>query len=231
MVIQLPNRNFYAPDELAEKWAVTIEDIWACLIAGSLKAHARVPLVGVLTLPTACQHQDSAQRLVTTWEGYSPLSRYQCQRFYEQGRMHLREFICEDKQARYALPDEADDLRVNNKRFGILNTERLRFENKYGVKGEEDAEAEVSHGFDPTFRSIRYKRDIYYFGELQSAILSALYDASKTQSPWVNGKQLLHQVGSESYSLMQLFKHHPIGRKLIISDRKGYYRFNSVLLE
>ncbi|MBB5354041.1 hypothetical protein HNR46_004313 [Haloferula luteola] len=51
-----------------------------------------------------------------------------------------------------------------------------------------------------------------------------LFQAAKDGKPWLNGKQLLHDGGSQSYTLSNLFKRKPVWRKLIHSDGRGYYR-------
>ncbi len=66
----------------------------------------------------------------------------------------------------------------------------------------------------------------FSFGEIQAQVIRQLYYASKTNNPWVNGKILLKNAGSDTERFHSIFRRHPKWRKLIYSDKKGNYCLN-----
>jgi len=220
VVINLPKRQFITLPELASEWRVEVSALWRCLIDGDLLGHVQAPLMCVFLVTKKVEAQTvRVERTLTNWEGYAPLSRYQCQRFYQRGQLNLREFICDAKQSRYVLPDETDDLIVDTKRFGILAHERRRFEEQHGVTSQ----AEPST-FDPSFRIVRYQGQEYELGPMQSQVVRQLYEAALRGEPWQPGKRLLQEAGSQSFGVLKLFKRNPIGKILIRSKPSGLYR-------
>lgn len=74
------------------------------------------------------------------------------------------------------------------------------------------------------FREVYYDNRRYQFGAMQARIISLLYAASRTEMPWVHGKELLNRAGSESLRVAALFRGNHGWRELVFSDRRGYYR-------
>lgn len=64
----------------------------------------------------------------------------------------------------------------------------------------------------------------YQFGVIQARIIALLYAASRTEMPWVHGKDLLNKAGSESLRVAALFRGNIGWQELVFSDRRGYYR-------
>lgn len=225
VVIKLPKREFITLPELASEWRVEISALWRCLIDGDLHGHIRAPLMCVFLVSTIVEAQSvRVEKTPTNWEGYAPLSRYQCQRFYERGQLNLREFICDAEQSHYVLPDETDDLIIDAKRFGILAHERKRFEREHGVAIDTFKSSDELPVFDPSFRIVRYQGREHELGPMQAKVVRQLYDAALRGEPWQHGKLLLKQAGSQSFSVLKLFKRNPIGKILIRSTPSGLYR-------
>ncbi len=80
------------------------------------------------------------------------------------------------------------------------------------------------------FAKVVVGNNIYHFGIIQSKVIKQLYLASNTDSPWVFGKELLYKAGSSSIRVSGLFRSKPKWRKIIESDRKGYYRLHPSLI-
>jgi hypothetical protein len=74
------------------------------------------------------------------------------------------------------------------------------------------------------FTKISVSGKWYHLGFIQAKIIKQLYIASFTNSPWICGKTLLYNAGSESQRLRDLFKSQNYWQELIISDYKGNYR-------
>ena len=74
------------------------------------------------------------------------------------------------------------------------------------------------------FREVYYDNRRYQFGVIQARIIALLYAASRTEMPWVYGKDLLNKAGSESLRVAALFRGNIGWQELVFSDRRGYYR-------
>ncbi|WP_309385698.1 hypothetical protein [Cerasicoccus frondis] len=169
VIMKLPKRNFHTLTELANDWCVDVCDIWQCLMDGELMGHIRVPLMCVFLISKRVD--EGAVRIdktLTNWEGFASLSRYQCQRFFEQGQLNVREFKCENQERRFVLPDETDDHIVDVKRLGVLARERKRFERLHSSSQDPLSDNEP---FDPSFQIVRYKGREYPLGQMQGEIV------------------------------------------------------------
>ena len=71
---------------------------------------------------------------------------------------------------------------------------------------------------------VKVKNQWVRMGTLQARVLELLYQADLNNEPWQNGKRLLQQAGSESYTLANLFKRKPEWRSLVESNGLGEYR-------
>ena len=76
------------------------------------------------------------------------------------------------------------------------------------------------------YRHVRFNDRDYHFGDVQAKILEMLHDASRSRNPWVHGKTLIYESGSQAIRLRDIFKHKHDWRNIIISNDRGYYRLN-----
>ncbi|NRB10100.1 MAG: hypothetical protein HRU35_00545 [Rickettsiaceae bacterium] len=74
------------------------------------------------------------------------------------------------------------------------------------------------------FAKVTAGNKMYHFGNMQAKVIKQLYVAASTDSPWVFGKQALYKAGSRSLCMRDLFRSQPKWRKLVESDKRGYYR-------
>lgn len=236
-MFQLPEKLFYTLVDLEAHWFTNASDIHQWLIYGELLGAVWLPIMSVVE-----QRADKGLSKLRHWEGYIQLSGHQCRRLFRNGRIMLREFAAFDGGHEYHLPEPADDITVGLEDVVILKQERRRFEEKYpGISptsthspasAPSSGFKEVaSQSFDPTYRSVQADGEQYYFGEMQSKIIRLLAEAAQQGTPWRSGKALLQEAGSQSYSLSNVFKRHPIWKQVIQSDRRGYYRLNEGFAE
>lgn len=227
---------FYTLVDLEAHWFTSTSDIHQWLIYGDLLAAVWLPIMSVFE-----QTPDSEQSKLCHWEGFIRLSEHQCRRLFRNGQIILREFVAFDGNHEYQLPEPADDIAVDLEDVVILEQERKRFEARYpGINQtsshnnlpstESGFEYAVSKSFDPAYRSLQADGQQYYFGEIQARIIRLLTEAAREGEPWQSGKVLLQEAGSQSYSLSNVFKRHPIWKELIQSDRRGFYRLNEAFL-
>jgi len=222
-MVCLSNARYYGLAELETEWKVCSTTIRKWLMAGKLKAHIWLPLMSVFELKVRVEGEAvKIARILHHYEGLVPLTQYHCQRLFRSGLVTLREFKDVDRSSRYQLPDTTDDISANPEDLIILEDEKARFESEGGaLAGERESSIRV---LDDAFRTIEVDGEMHRFGAMQGAVLRHLYEAALDGQEWQSGKQVLHQVGSESFNLSNLFKHKPVWRRLIESDHTGRYR-------
>jgi hypothetical protein len=71
----------------------------------------------------------------------------------------------------------------------------------------------------------------YHLGDVQARVIEQLHDASQSHQPWVHGKTLIYESGSEAARLRDLFKNKRTWNGLIISNERDCYRLNVPLEE
>ncbi|MBB5353703.1 hypothetical protein HNR46_003964 [Haloferula luteola] len=224
----LPLRTDWPLAETAFQLGVDEAELRHALGRGSLKAHVWVPLMSVFQIRSAIEPPQLCH-----WEGYTPISRHYCQRLFRQGKIRLRDFPGELAGQRLVLPYSAEDLVVTVTDLVILAADRSEWEKRwtaYKQRMVQKSTASPKIETIPSFRRVRIGNEEHHFGSVQAAALRLLFQAAKNGEPWLNGKKLLHDAGSQSYTLSNLFKRKPVWRKLIHSDGRGYYRMQERIL-
>lgn len=234
----LPIKAYYTLEDLRDCWAVRLPDLKAWLAHGELQACVALPMMSVYEQCLEATEQTAQiKHSLRHWEGYASLSRYTCQRLFKSKCISLREFTCQQSQARLSLPDTAMDIVVSIDELHVLLPEKQRFERAHGMientKAQDNAPTpRASHSpiasimADASFRVVQVDGKSYSFGEIQSQVLRLLHKASLEGTPWQSGKQLLKEAGSSSFSLPNIFKRRAVWRKLIVSDQQGNYRIS-----
>lgn len=226
MAKPLPCKGYYSIDELARAWNDKTEVLQHWIVRGYLNAVVWFPLMVVFEVV-------QSDPMPCPWEGFAKLSRHHCTRLFRKGSLTMRHFICEESGTDYALPDTADDLIITEADICILHQERVRFESEYQLAGRTDkkviATSRPTNNFDPTFRVVMVNGQKVRMGVLQARVLELLYQADLNDEPWQNGKRLLQQAGSESYTLANLFKRKPEWRELVESNGLGEYRIRKIV--
>ena len=87
--------------------------------------------------------------------------------------------------------------------------------------------------YENDFKMVKIGDDIFHFGEMQASVIKQLYDLAldENKDPWEHGKILLHNAGSTSHRMNDVFKNKKEWRKLIEGNGKGYYRFVPSIIE
>ena len=218
--------SYYGIDELKEEWSVGTSRVKHWLINGELKSHLWLPVMSVYSLAQSFNHvSEQAPDRLKHFEGLIPLTRQHCQRLFRAEQLTIRDFTSVCGTTRYQLPDSSDDICARVDDLLVLGEERERFEKKYRINSADSKSTyqvlQVDH-----FRSVQLNGERHYFGTMQAQALRLLYQASLNDDAWQNGKLILQQVGSESFTLSNIFKRKPIWKQLIESDGKGYYRMH-----
>lgn len=239
-MLTLPERVFYTREELQNAWALSESDITQYLLHGSLIAHVWLPMMSVYEI---LMEQEGSRILCTKdlrhWEGYTPLYSHQCRTLFRTGKVYLREFMCGDCNRKLILPETADSIRVGLSDMVIMNEERKRFETEHDFFSVSQCQVKVMGRvvgvpkmkrcsyFEQDFRKVHHEGIDFRFGEIQANVLRQLYDCALEGDPWQNGKQLLNNAGSSSFTMQNVFKSNIHWRKLIESDGRGSYRIKA----
>lgn len=215
----LTDTDYYELEELSLEWDVCGRRLKRWLISGMLKSHFWLPVLSVVErCPTPESHAPDRLR---HFEGFVPLSGQHCLRLFRSGKLTVRRFKEKNTSYYLELPETSDDILVNANDLLILESDKVYFEREHIVFSKDPHKA---LRIDPDFRAIEINGETHHFGKIQSAILCYLNQAAIDGEPWQNGKQLLHAVGSESFTISNVFKHKPIWRQLIESNGRGLYR-------
>lgn len=237
MPLRFPERMFHPLADLAEDWNVCLSDLSQWMISGTMTGVAWLPLMSVIELGEG-QDGDYGTPSLGHWEGYVRMSDHQCRRVFRTGWITLREFCTQDGQRGFRLPDTSDDLIIELDDLVVLEAERRRMEARYPVLISSHRSKTIpdligphsnpcaNEPIDPTYRIVAVDGKVHRFGETQSRVLRLLAEAARRGEPWQSGKLLLSAAGSQSYSVSNLFKRHPVWKEIVLSNRRGFYRID-----
>lgn len=76
------------------------------------------------------------------------------------------------------------------------------------------------------YRQFKLHGHILQMGVKQATVIKYLHERSRTDNPWVHGKELMKIAGSESWKIQNLFGHNKDWRIAVASDGHGYYKLN-----
>ena len=162
-----------------------------------------------------------------------------CQLLFQQGEIYAHSFM--------SLQIPGDILRITHeppqpyisvtiKNLLVMKDEQRRFEAAHRVqcrykkaKGRyrkrRDKRPELKIYND--YKEMQLGGKSYHFGPVQADIAKQLYEASRSSNPWIHGKTLLANSGSQAMRFQDVFKNKKGWRDVIESDGRGYYRLHS----
>ena len=235
----LPLRIFHPLPEIESIWGIPSVDLHQWLQHGFLKAHLWIPMSSLYEIDEEVNGKQVIQtKTLCHREGYLNVFPHDCRRLALEGHSLLREFRGDSASKRFCLPEGVPGFPAQLDHLVILSEERHRFESSYQLPEatQDKAQASANQAFpaghyrprsaEPIFRKIKYQGKLHTFGTLQATIIGILYQAAKEGGPWINGKQLLAEAGSLSFSVSNLFKRKPVWRSFITSDSLGNYRID-----
>ncbi len=227
------HRQFYRFSEVINGCGISCTGLDNCILSGLIRVHTWMYPVCVYKL-TEVQHgsQILYQKEDAVVEGYAAVSADDYRRTLQQGCVAIRNFSYEDDL--YCLRWGIPDVSVSMDDLVILAEEKEKIHQYLEQQGCADdvigmlkpVKSDIGTTFDPAFRHVFFQGRDYTFGIMQAAVIRRLYEAAKTENPWMEGKQLLKEAGSASFNLKNVFSKHKYWRELIISDMRGQYRLN-----
>lgn len=223
--MNLPQKEYFSLPEISDLWSVSKDDLLYYGENGILEISVR-PAAIIAGIERKCHHNEIEN--INT-EGKSgvfspqPLFPTDIYRIIKAGhdavavyhtKYRFNEFI--------SNMIENDGILLSYDDLVVTRNEKRCFELNNGICIDGCQIDVFKHSGD--FREVYYDNQRYQFGVIQAKIIALLYAASRTEMPWVHGKDLLNKAGSESLRVAALFRGNSGWQELVFSDRRGYYR-------
>jgi len=174
-------------------------------------------------------------------EGFIGVRSQDFHRICSTGRAKLRIFRSVTQEGHilrlaYEPPQPAIMVRIYD--LVVLQEDRKCFEQNYDLPHDDNTlHCPIKPGVEGNFRYSNDYRHItlsgqeFRLGDVQARIVEQLHDAARSRQPWVHGKTLIYESGSQASRVRDIFKHQRSWRHLIRSDDRGYYCLNIPLNE
>jgi len=237
----LPEREYFSLKALDQRWEIPHEDICYAIENGLLRACAYLEISWM----EFCHRE--GQRLIveitSRCEGWVGIEPKDCRRIFSRGESKLTSFISirhDGHILRLSSEPPQRPIKISIDDLSVLHDDCKTFEEHHQIKlripgkkilvlrAAKDDSSEHGHQLSlvasNNYQNIRIGDQSFTFGTIQAKIIKRLHEASQQESPWVNGKQLLHYAGSNGGKLRDVFKSQPSWRQIIESDGRGYYR-------
>jgi hypothetical protein len=226
-----PAKDYDRLRSLQKKWKISQDDMFYAIENGILRTCVWLPLRFVERFAVKGQK--------FTFENHEPQCGFvgvrpeDCRRICSTGCAKLRTFnsIAQDNhflRLPHEPPQAAISVRIQD--LVVMKSDIQKFETQYGIKGSsatEQKQEKKPSGFvaSDDYRYAKLDEFEFHFGDIQARIIQLLHDASLSHKPWVHGKTLIFESGSNAVRVRDLFKTQKHWRNLVISNR-GYYRLN-----
>ena len=162
-----------------------------------------------------------------------------CQVIFQQGEIYAHSFMSlskPDDMLRITHEPPQPYISITVKHLLVMREEQIRFEKDHHVQcryQKTKSKFRKHRHNKPGLRVLNDYKEVlvdgksYHFGPVQADIAKQLHEASKGNNPWVHGKTLLAQSGSQAMRFQDVFKNKKGWRTIIESDGRGYYRLHS----
>ncbi len=163
-------------------------------------------------------------------EGFVGIRREDFYNICSKGSARLRSFrsITEDEHIlRLAFEPPQPSIAVGIHDLVVLREDRIKFEKAYNFT-KSNVAVITKTGFTASndYRHIVLDGEEYHLGDVQASIVQQLHDAASSRNHWVHGKTLLDAANSHAIRLRDVFKSKNEWQKIIVSNKRGYYRLN-----
>lgn len=213
-----PEKDYYYLEELDAR-GVSLADIKYWLAKGHIEVS--VWLDGV-SLEFA--HKEivdgkyvKTAEVIDDFYGLQQLHKRDVHDILRHGCKRLRQFCAYNGYHSIALEAEHESIELSDRDL-VIPKDQL------GKISSKKSNHPLGFVVENNGRYVRKENREWHFSDMQAALIRALYDASLTESPWLNGKQTLHLIGAQTFRVKDLFKHQSNWRDLVESNGKGYYR-------
>ncbi|MEK6747520.1 MAG: hypothetical protein AABY33_10880 [Pseudomonadota bacterium] len=239
--MSLPEREYFSLKSLEKRWAMPLEDIYYAIESGLLRACTYLEINWM----EFCyrEGQKLIVEITTRCEGWAGVEPKDCRRIFSKGERKLTSFISVRNDGhilRLSNEPPQRPITVSINDLMVLADDCKAFEELHKIdvctngkkirllRATKDDSLQLPQKLafvaSNNYQNIQIGEQLFTFGMIQAKIIKRLHDAVRQESPWVNGKQLLHYAGSTGDKLRDVFKSQPAWREIIESDGRGYYR-------
>jgi hypothetical protein len=222
----LPHKDYYALTEVEQRWGMRRLDSAYFAENGRIELAIRTHELDVVTGTAAHPKAPWGRSTERTWrhDGLLPLRPGDLSAILRRGYYVVSEFKAEPGRFLSVCPPSTP-VRVEPVDLLITDAEVVRFEEEFGLTGHSSEAPHRTRRLQHTadFSEVIVDGRAFRFRGVQAAIVGHLHDSAAQGKPWVSGKQLLRDAGSQSTRLLDVFKRHPNWRDLIESDGCGAY--------
>lgn len=220
-------KDYFALEELEERWEVPQRDLVYLAENGLLKVSVR--LYGVHLEQGSYEEVDEGQwcsipHSQAPFHGLQDLCTHDAYRLFHEGALRIDRFDAPRDRYCVVLRPE-DGIMIRKDELVVRREERDRAEARHGLGGTQRTSGivfEQRHDFSEIVLGER----TFVLGQIQARVVRILHEAAMRGVPWQPGKAVLAEAGSSCTRLSDLFKRQPEWRKLIQSDQRGRYRLN-----
>ncbi len=220
--MNLPKKEYFSLPEISDIWSASKDDLLYYGENGILEICAR-PAAIVAEIERSSHYKEieklkpEGKRLVFSPQPLLPTDIYRIIKSGPNAVAVYHTKYCFNEIISEIIKDNGIFLSYDD--LVITRQEKHCFEVNNGISKSVDV---FQHSGD--FREVYYDNQHYRFGVMQARIIAILFAASRTEMPWVHGKDLLNKAGSESLRVAALFRGNIGWQELVFSDRHGYYR-------
>ena len=223
-------KDYFALDELEERWGMPHRDLAYLAENGLLKVSVR--LYGVWLEQGFYEEVDDGQwcsvpHEQSAFQGLQDLRAHDVYRVLHEGVLHVVHFDAPDDRYCVVLRPEHGIL-IRKEELVVRRDERDRVEALHGL-GRTSRTAKVVFQQRNDFSEVILGQHSYIFGPIQARVVRILHEAAANGCPWRHGKAVLAEAGSSCTRMSDLFKTQKDWRELIQSDKRGRYRLNTTL--
>lgn len=227
-----PPKNYDRLCSLGKRWQLSQEDIYYAIENGMLRVCVWMPLRFV----ERCVVRDNKMVFENHKhkEGFIAVRPKDFYRLSSTGRAKLRIFNS-IKADGYVLrladepPQPALSVRIHD--LMVLKADQETFEKLCEITPVANVDCLHDYTARDFIASADYRRIIlngeeFQLGDVQASIVQQLHDAWESTNQWVHGKTLLYGANSRALRVRDVFKSKSDWNKLVLSDKRGYYRLN-----
>ena len=208
--------EFLGIEDLAQRWKCRVSTIQTLAETDKLRFCLRPAAleIALATIPPE-QYQSVVRKLTAKYIDH----RYVYMMFKDKARQ-IEISRIGDTDMKKILKDP---LRVDFFDLVIPITQVESFEFMQGTVSQSDYDFRV---LSEDFTCFIWHGREYRFGEYQAKAIKRLWQAREDGQPWVYGKIILRDIGSNCERIKSLFSHNKYWRSIIKSDAKGKYCLN-----
>lgn len=242
----LPRQDYFRLEVIEKQWSMSHDEVMYAVENNLLRVCVWLP-VSYVERGKEEGHKFYAHTS-EHYEGLVGIRPKDCHMLFQRDQVALTHFVtvddAEHPDIRIADEPHQPPLNVFVRDLLVMNGDRIAFEEAYEIEAVDHQPRYSDHlqhdmhdgkketngrhfAYSNHYRHVMCCNEDFHFGHIQAKVVERLHTAYENGEPWVYGKVLLHDVGSQCNRMRDVFKSQPEWRNLIESDGKGHYRLRA----